>query len=34
MVITLGYPAEDHPDSPLERTRVALEDLVIHNRWS
>jgi len=33
MVITLGYPVDDHPDSPLKRTRVALDDLVIHNRW-
>jgi len=33
MVITLGYPVEDHPDSPLKRTRVALDDLIIHNRW-
>jgi len=34
MVITLGYPVEDHPDSPLKRTRVSLDDLVIHDRWS
>lgn len=34
MVITLGYPVPDHPDSPLKRTRVALDDLVVHNRWS
>jgi nitroreductase len=33
MVITLGYPVEDHPDSPLKRTRVAMDDLVITNRW-
>lgn len=34
MVITLGYPVEDHPESPLKRTRVALDELVIHNRYS
>lgn len=34
MAITLGYPVEDHPDSPLKRTRIAMEDLVIHNTWS
>lgn len=34
MVITLGYPVEDHPESPLKRTRVALEDLVVHDRWT
>lgn len=34
MVITLGYPVEDHPESPLKRTRVALEDLIIRDRWS
>ena len=33
MVITLGYPVQDHPDSPLKRTRVGLDELVIHNRW-
>lgn len=34
MVITLGYPVEDHPDSPLKRPRVALDELVSYNRWS
>jgi nitroreductase len=34
MVITLGYPVADHPDSPLKRPRVALDELVRHNRWS
>ncbi|NND76428.1 MAG: hypothetical protein HKN44_15630 [Ilumatobacter sp.] len=34
MVITLGYPVEDHPDSPLKRTRVPLDELVRHDRWS
>ena len=34
MVITLGYPVDDHPESPLKRTRVAMDDLVIHNRWN
>lgn len=34
MVITLGYPVADHPDSPLKRPRVALAELVRHDRWS
>ncbi len=34
MVITLGYCVPDHPESPLKRTRVSLDDLVVHNRWS
>ena len=34
MVITFGYPVEDHPDSPLKRPRVALDELVRHDRWS
>ena len=34
MVITLGYPVADHPDSPLKRPRVALEELVRYNRYS
>lgn len=34
MIITLGYPVQDHPDSPLQRTRVSLDELVIHNRMS
>lgn len=34
MVITLGHPVPDHPDSPLKRTRVAMDDLVISNTWS
>ena len=34
MVITLGYPVEDHPESPLKRTRVSLDDLVRYDRWS
>jgi nitroreductase len=34
MVITLGHPVEDHPDSPLKRPRVALDELVRHDRWS
>jgi nitroreductase len=33
MVITLGYPVEDHPDSPLKRSRVPLDELVRHDRW-
>ena len=31
---TLGYPVADHPDSPLKRPRVALDELVRHDRWS
>ena len=34
MVITLGWPVTDRPDSPLKRTRVSLEELVITDRWS
>ena len=34
MVITLGYPVSDHPDSPLKRRRVDLHDLVRYNRFS
>jgi nitroreductase len=34
LVITFGYPVENHPDSPLKRPRVALDELVRHNRWS
>lgn len=34
MVITLGWPATDRPDSPLKRVRVPLAELVRHDRWS
>jgi nitroreductase len=34
MVITLGYPVADHPDSPLKRPRVSLDELVRTNRFS
>lgn len=34
MVITLGYPVANHPDSPLKRPRVALDELVRRDRWS
>lgn len=34
MMITLGYPVADHPDSPLKRPRVSLDELVRHDRWS
>jgi nitroreductase len=34
MVITLGYPVANHPDSPLKRQRVSLGDLVRHDHWS
>ncbi len=34
MVVTLGWPVSDAPDSPLKRTRVALEELVRYDRWS
>lgn len=33
MIITLGHPVDDHPESPLKRTRVALDELVLHNRY-
>jgi len=33
MVITLGVPAPDAPDSPLKRTRVDLDELVHHNHY-
>ncbi len=34
MVITLGWPIPDAPDSPLKRTRVPLEELVSYDRWT
>ena len=34
MVVTLGWPVPDAPDSPLKRTRVPLEQLVRYDRWS
>lgn len=34
MVVTFGYPVENHPDSPLKRQRVGLDELVRHDRWS
>ncbi len=34
MIITMGWPVADAPDSPLKRERVALEELVRHNTWS
>jgi nitroreductase len=34
MVITLGHPVADHPDSPLKRPRVSLDELVRYDRWS
>ena len=34
IVITLGYPVADHPDSPLKRPRVALDELVKHDRFA
>lgn len=34
MAITLGYPVEDHPDSPLKRRRVPMNELVLRDRWS
>lgn len=34
MVITLGYPVDDHPDSPLKRPRVSLDELVRYDRWA
>ncbi|RMH70946.1 MAG: hypothetical protein D6683_14890 [Actinomyces sp.] len=34
MVITLGRPVAEVPDSPLKRRRLPLEELVRHERWS
>lgn len=34
MVITLGWPAPDAPDSPLKRARVSLENLVAYDQWT
>ncbi len=34
MIITMGWPIDDVPDSPLKRERVAMDDLVRHNTWS
>lgn len=34
IVITLGYPVVDHPESPLKRPRVALDELVTYDRFS
>ena len=34
IVITLGYPVPNHPDSPLKRPRVALDELVRYNRFA
>jgi len=33
MVITLGIPVDDHPDSPLKRIRVPLDELVLNNTY-
>ncbi len=33
MVITLGWPIADPPDSPLKRVRVGLDELVRYDRW-
>ena len=34
MVITLGWPVEEVPDSPLKRERVSIDELVRRNTWS
>lgn len=34
MAITLGHPVADHPDSPLKRQRVPLDELVRRDRWT
>ncbi len=34
MVITLGWPIPDAPDSPLKRKRVPLDELVSYDQWS
>ncbi len=33
IAITLGWPVADAPKSPLARPRVALDELVKHDRW-
>lgn len=33
MIITVGWPDPDRPESPLKRTRVPLDELVHHDRW-
>ena len=34
MLITIGWPAHDRPDSPLKRSRIPLSELVRYDRWS
>lgn len=34
LVITFGCPAQDHPDSPLKRRRLNLDQLVIRDRFT
>lgn len=34
MVITIGWPAHDRPDSPLKRDRIPLSELVRYDHWS
>jgi len=34
MVVTFGRPLPDLPESPLRRTRVAMSELVSHDRWT
>lgn len=34
MVVTMGWPLDEVPDSPLKRKRVALDELTVHDRWS
>lgn len=34
MVITLGWPVADLPDSPLKRRRVPMDELVRYDRFS
>jgi len=34
MAITLGHPVAYHPDSPLKRQRVPLDELVRRDRWT
>ena len=33
MVITFGYPVEDHNDGPLKQPCVGLDELVRYDRW-
>jgi len=34
MAVTMGWPDPEAPKSPLARPRVAMDDLVVQNRWA